>query len=120
MHEMAIADAVVGIAALRAHGARVSKIELRVGQMRQVVPPALHFAFGLASAGGPVEGAELELDVVEAAGICRTCGKETPLPGLPLVCRHCGGLDIDVVSGQELVVDAIEQDGRESLPGRPV
>jgi Zn finger protein HypA/HybF involved in hydrogenase expression len=38
MHELAIAESVLEIACRHAAGRRVTKIELRVGHLRQVVP----------------------------------------------------------------------------------
>jgi hydrogenase nickel incorporation protein HypA/HybF len=108
VHELSIAEAVVRIATDHADGARVAKVELRVGQLRQVVPSALAFAFELVALGTPAEGGELELEDVPAAGVCRACGAQTPLPGFPLACRHCGGLEVDVTRGEELVVESLE------------
>src|SRR5215210_5845473 len=108
MHELAIADSVVRIACAHAAGRKVARVELRVGHLRQVVPSALEFAFGLVAEGTEVEGAELEMEVVPAAGRCRACGADTPLPGFPLLCTACGSLDVDVLQGEELLVDSLE------------
>jgi hydrogenase nickel incorporation protein HypA/HybF len=108
MHELSIADSVVGIVERNARGRRVSAVELRVGHLRQVVPSALEFAFQLVSEGTVAEGAELRMEEVPAAGDCRGCGSETPLPEFPLTCRHCGGFDVEVTRGEELSVDSLE------------
>jgi hydrogenase nickel incorporation protein HypA/HybF len=108
MHELSIADAVVAIASRHAGGRRVARVELKVGHLRQVVPDALEFAFGLVADGTPVAGAELVIEVVPAAGACRACGIESELPGFPLLCAGCGSADLEVVRGEELLVDAIE------------
>jgi hydrogenase nickel incorporation protein HypA/HybF len=108
MHELSIAEAVVGIAERHARGRKVTKVELRCGHLRQVVPSALSFSFELVAAGTLVEGAELELEVIPAAGVCRTCGGETPLPELPLACRLCGSPEVEVTQGEELLVDSLE------------
>jgi hydrogenase nickel incorporation protein HypA/HybF len=108
MHELAIADSVVRIACAHAGGRRVAKVELKVGHLRQVVPSALEFSFGLVAEGTEVEGAELVLETVPAAGRCRACGADTPLPGFPLCCQTCGGFDVDVLHGEELLVDSLE------------
>ena len=108
MHELAIADSVVRIASAHAAGRKVVAVELKVGHLRQVVPPALEFAFGLVAEGTELEGAELRMEVVPAAGRCRECGADTPLPEMPLRCARCGGFDVDVLQGEELLVDSLE------------
>jgi hydrogenase nickel incorporation protein HypA/HybF len=110
MHELAIADSVVAIACRHAAGRPVARVELRVGHLRQVVPSALEFAFELVAQGTPVEGAELVLEEVPAAGRCRRCGTESELDGFPLCCTACGSLELELVRGEELLVDALELD----------
>jgi hydrogenase nickel incorporation protein HypA/HybF len=108
MHELSIAESVVRIAERHAAGRRVSKVQLRVGHLRQVVPPALEFAFVLVARGTVVEGAELEMDQVPAAGRCEGCGVESTFTAFPFACEACGGLDIEVTQGEELLVEALE------------
>ena len=108
MHELSIASAIVAIAEHHARGRRVAKVEVRVGHLRQVVPSALEFAFGLVTEGTALDGAELALEVVPAVGRCRGCGAETVFDGFPLTCARCGGLDLQLLAGEELLVDALE------------
>ena len=107
MHELSIADAVLQIALNHADGRRIEAIELKLGHLRQVVPEALAFAFTLVSEGTPAEGAELLLEEVPAAGVCRDCGQESEFEGFPLACQGCGSLAVEVVRGEELLVDAL-------------
>jgi hydrogenase nickel incorporation protein HypA/HybF len=108
VHELAIAESVVRIACAHAGGRRVTKVELKVGHLRQVVPSALEFGFGLVAAGTEAEGAELAMDIVPAAGRCRACGADSPLPEFPFTCAGCGGFDVEVLQGEELLVDSLE------------
>jgi hydrogenase nickel incorporation protein HypA/HybF len=108
MHELSIAESVVEIADRHARGRSVAKVELKVGHLRQVVPSALEFAFELVSEGTAVEGAEVEMHEVPAAGTCRTCGSHTALPVFPLSCEHCGGFEVEVTQGEELSVEWLE------------
>jgi hydrogenase nickel incorporation protein HypA/HybF len=108
MHELAIAEALVDIAVRHAAGRPVTRVEVRVGHLRQVVPSALAFAFELVARGTTVEGAELVLEPVAAAGRCRACGAEGELPALPLTCGACGGWDLELLAGEELTVEALE------------
>jgi len=108
MHELAIAQAIVDIAVGHARGRPVARVEVRVGHLRQVVPDALAFSFELVAQGTVAQAAELVLEEVPPAGRCRTCGAQGPLDALPLRCAACGGWDVDVTAGEELLVDAIE------------
>jgi hydrogenase nickel incorporation protein HypA/HybF len=107
MHELSIADAIVRIACTHAGERQIETVEIKVGHLRQVVPDSLAFAFTLVAEGTVAEGAELVMDVVPAAGVCRACGVESELPGFPLACARCGGLDIELVRGEELLVDTL-------------
>lgn len=115
MHELAIAQGVLAITERHAAGRRVTKVELKVGHLRQVVPSALSFAFELSAVGTAAEGAVLELEEVPAAGWCRTCEARTDLPELPLLCRVCGSSEVEVTQGEELLVDSLELDEQDEL-----
>jgi hydrogenase nickel incorporation protein HypA/HybF len=108
MHELSIADSVVAIVRTHAAGRRVQRVELRVGHLRQVVPSALEFAFELVAQGTCAEGAELVIEEVPAVGRCRGCGTRSELRDFPLACAHCGSWDVQVLEGEELLVDALE------------
>jgi hydrogenase nickel incorporation protein HypA/HybF len=108
MHELSIADAVVQIVERHAAGRRVTKVELRVGHLRQVVAPALEFAFELVARDTVVEGAELALTEVPAAVACLNCGHEGVHVQFPAVCERCGSLDVEIRGGDELLVEALE------------
>lgn len=108
MHELSIAEAIVDVAKRHAAGRRVARVEVKVGHLRQVVPDSLHFAFGLVAQGTALDGAELVITHVPAAGRCRECETESVMEGFPLCCARCGSLDMEVIAGEELQVDALE------------
>ncbi len=108
MHELSIAQAVAEVATRHADGRRVSKVEMRVGHLRQVVPDSLVFAFGLVTQGTLLDGAELAIEHVPASGRCRQCGAESVMEDFPLCCARCGGCDVEVLAGEELSVDVLE------------
>jgi hydrogenase nickel incorporation protein HypA/HybF len=58
--------------------------------------------------GTVAEGAELAIEDVPAAGRCRACGSESVLTDFPLQCARCDGLDLEVIAGEELLVDSLE------------
>ena len=114
MHELSIAQAVVAIVSRHAGGRTVHKVELRVGHLRQVVPDALEFAWQLLTEGTAMEGAELVIEAVPISGRCRDCQAETTMNDFPLRCGRCGGLDVELVTGEELLVDALELEENEA------
>ena len=107
MHELSIADALLEIALRHADGRRVEGVEVKVGHLRQVVPDALAFAWTLVTEGTDAEGAGLVIEEVPAAGVCRGCGTESEWDAFPLACTACGSLDVELVRGGELLVDAL-------------
>jgi len=118
MHELSLAESIVDIAVRHARGRRVTRVEVAVGHLRQVVPAALEFAFELVAQGTAVEGAELVLDEVPGAGLCGTCGVESRLDSFPLLCRSCGSSDLEIVAGEELLVESLDVEEEEVAHGR--
>lgn len=113
MHELSIADGVAQVALRHAAGRRVARVELRVGHLRQVVPSALEFAWQLVTDGTPLERAELAIEEVPARGRCRACLTVTTMRAFPLQCGRCGAIDLEVIAGEELLVDALELEEEE-------
>jgi hydrogenase nickel incorporation protein HypA/HybF len=108
MHELAIAESIVAIATRHAGDGRVTEVHVQVGRLRQVVPAALEFAFELCTQGTAAEGAALVLEDIPVAGVCRGCGAGSEPEGFPLACPACGSFDLEIVRGEELVVDSLE------------
>jgi hydrogenase nickel incorporation protein HypA/HybF len=113
LHELAIAESVVEIARRHAAGRQVTKVYLKVGHLRQVVPSALAFSFELVAQGTPVEGAELEMEEIPVTGRCRECGAESQLTEFPLQCVACGAFDLEILQCDELYGESLELEERE-------
>jgi hydrogenase nickel incorporation protein HypA/HybF len=109
MHELSISSAIVDTAVKHAEGRRVTLVSLTVGALRQVVPHSLEFYFDIVARGTLCEGARLEQTLVPASARCDGCGHGWELDPLPVFrCPRCGGAAAEVVSGNELEVEAIE------------
>lgn len=108
MHELSIAESIVRIAGEQAAGRRVTKVSMRVGHLRQVVPSALSFSFDLVAEGTPVEGAELVMQEIPVRGNCRNCAEECHPESFPLQCQACGNFDLEILAGEELLVESLE------------
>jgi hydrogenase nickel incorporation protein HypA/HybF len=108
MHELSIAQSIVALASRHAAGRTVTAVEVKIGHLRQVVPGALEFAFELSTNDTCLEGAVLRIEDVPAAGRCRACRTESVFEHFPLACSACGGLDVEITAGEELLVDSLE------------
>ena len=111
MHELSIAQNIVDILndQMRVH--RLSKIEsvsLRVGVLRSVVVESLSFSFDVLTSGSLLEGARLEIEEVPLRGRCMDCGQEFTLEAWLDDCPLCGGARMEITSGKELDIIAIE------------
>ncbi len=108
MHEFSIASAVVDTAVRHAAGRRVTAVTVRTGSLRQVVPDALEFAFGIVTRETVCEGARLEQQQVPARLHCRACDHEFGIDLPVFRCAACACSDVEVLTGQELEVESIE------------
>jgi hydrogenase nickel incorporation protein HypA/HybF len=108
MHELSIASAVVATAERHAAGRRVTAVTLRVGRLRQVVGPSLHFYLGIVARGTVCEGASFEQIDVPARLRCGPCAVEWEVEAPAFRCPACGAGDVAVVCGDELEVESLE------------
>jgi hydrogenase nickel incorporation protein HypA/HybF len=107
MHELAITESIVSGVRERLGEVRVTRVILDIGKLSAVVPGAIEFCFELCAQGTPLEGAALEIHEQPAAGSCRTCGAQLELEG-PIPACPCGSVDIQISSGEQIRVRAVE------------
>jgi len=108
MHELSLATAIVRTAAKHADGQPVTRVTVRIGHLRQVVPDALAFSWEVVAAQSGMPDAELVIEEVPAVVECLACGDRTTLDLPVLACGSCGGFDVTLRSGEELLVVSME------------
>jgi len=108
MHELSLAGAVIDTAERHAGGRRVVHIQLRLGELRQVVPESLAFYFEHVARGTLCEGAVLEYETVAAAIGCGECSAGWTLDDAGFRCPRCGTGNVAVEQGNEFEVESIE------------
>jgi hydrogenase nickel incorporation protein HypA/HybF len=108
VHELSIGSAVVATAVRHADGRPVTRVRVRVGALRQVVPDSLRFAFEVVSRETLCEGAALELELIAARLRCAGCETEWATDVAAFRCPSCAGADVAVVAGDELEVESID------------
>jgi hydrogenase nickel incorporation protein HypA/HybF len=112
MHEMGIASEILRIVqeSIPADmaGARVSRINLKVGRMSAVVPESLRFCFTVAADKTQAAGAELAIDEIAVLVRCEDCAHQWSVDVPHFVCPACGGGRVEMLSGRELDIVSIE------------
>jgi hydrogenase nickel incorporation protein HypA/HybF len=113
MHEIGVCEGLVDAVEKRAGGRPVACVRFRAGALHRIDSAALVQAFELISAGTVAEGAELELVTVPVTARCRSCEAVTTAEddmsgSMVLDCGMCGAISLDLVSGDELVLESIQ------------
>jgi hydrogenase nickel incorporation protein HypA/HybF len=108
MHELSICNAIASTAARHAEGRPVTQVTVRIGHLRQIVPDALQFSWGVVSGATGLADAELVIEEVPVVLECRSCTARTTLDLPLLACGSCGGFDVKLLSGEELLVVSID------------
>ena len=112
VHELSIALELIELASTEAQSlgdVRVVTVRVRVGPLAGVVQDALRFSFGLAAEGTPIEGAELEIESEDVVAWCDACATGRRLADvLRRRCPVCGGVTPGLISGDSLLLTALE------------
>lgn len=111
MHEISIAESIVSLAvdAARARTAcAITRVELRIGALQQVVPEALEVAFRAAAAGTPACCARLEWSLEAAVVECPACGMTYTPEDIFWICPACAAPGGCVVRGDDLLLVAVD------------
>lgn len=93
---------------------RVESVSLKVGKMRQFVPDIMKFCYSVATKETPLEGSQLLLEEVPVRIYCRYCNLTLRLDEYDFHCPDCQAVDVQVVSGNELVLESIKLSVKES------
>ncbi len=109
VHELSVCASIADIVTRRAAGRAVSVINVRAGQLRQIVPDTLVYCWGLLCEDTPLAGSRIVVESVPARIRCRSCGNEADVGDLPVfACGGCGGINVEVVAGEEFLVTSLE------------
>ena len=109
MHELSICASIADIATRHAAGRPVSVINVRVGQLRQIVPDTLVYCWGLLCEETSLAGSRIIVETVPARIRCRSCEHTADVGDLPVfACAGCGGIDVEIVAGEEFLITSLE------------
>ena len=110
MHEMSIAESVLGIVedtARRGGLARVNAVRLEIGALAAVETRALRFCFDSVTRGSIAEGAALQIDELPGSAWCFGCSETVAIAARADDCPRCGGARLQVTGGTDMRVKDI-------------
>jgi hydrogenase nickel incorporation protein HypA/HybF len=110
MHELSVTESILEIAlrhGREAGAARVTELFLVVGELSTIVDDSVQFYWDIISEGTPAGGSTLHFRRIPGQLRCRACG-HTYSPRHDLPCPACGGVEIEVIAGEEFFLEAIE------------
>lgn len=108
MHELGLCEAIVGAIEKRAGERPVARVRVRVGRLHHVHPDAFEQSFAMAAAGSVAHEAAADLVLLPITNRCESCGTTFESDELALACPDCGGIEVVVTGGDELVLESIE------------
>ncbi len=107
MHELAITRNIVAIVSEAAGGRRVRQVTLEVGRLSGISPDAISFCFDAVAKGTVLDGAQLEVRLIDGRARCNDCGAEFVTETIVARCP-CGSQRSVRLAGEELTVKTME------------
>jgi len=116
MHELSVMSNILDIVvehAKRNNATRVTKINLTVGELSDLVPEWMQNYFDFVSKDTIADKAVLVIERRPAVLRCRDCAFEFALDreAFDFSCQKCRSANVEIVSGREFTVNSIEIDG---------
>ncbi len=108
MHELSLTQTIIDTVTQAANGAPVQRVVLEIGELTAVLPESIRFCFEACTPGTLLAGAVLDIVTVAGRGRCRQCGHEMAMDMPYGVCEACDGLAIDIIAGQDLIIQSME------------
>jgi hydrogenase nickel incorporation protein HypA/HybF len=111
MHELGIARSIVETVldeAGKAHAGKVVKVTLNIGELAGIMPDSLRFCFELLTRKTMAADAELAIITVPLTARCSRCNRTFTISRNLYRCSECGNPDIELRSGRELQIAAVE------------
>lgn len=111
MHEFSITQDMINVVIEQAEkrGAKkVKRVSLALGELSSVTEESVSFYFEALSKGTIAEGAELVFRTIPAAYRCHQCQEQFSGEEDRLTCPRCGGSQVSLVGGNDVLVESIE------------
>ncbi len=86
---------------------RISRLNLVIGKMHQLVPEMLEFSFKTCTKGSLAENCKLVIEWRPILVTCRDCGHRPEITDGIFICPECGSFRLNTESGKELYIKSL-------------
>ncbi len=110
MHELSIATNIIEIAeefAIKNNNAKISKIEIEVGELSGIVIASLEFALALAVKDTVLEHSQRLIIPILGQATCNVCHTQFPNSDWYTPCPKCFSMGFEITGGKELRIKSI-------------
>ena len=110
MHEASLVSALLRQVdeLVREHAAAgATQVNVVVGEFSGVEPDLLRLAFERQAPGTLAAGARLCIKSARLVGVCDQCLCEFPIEHFHFQCHRCGGGNVEVTGGEQLMLESI-------------
>ncbi|MDR1461295.1 MAG: hydrogenase maturation nickel metallochaperone HypA [Campylobacteraceae bacterium] len=113
MHELSVVNSLIELCEKNAktNGAeKVVKVEVKIGKLSGIEPHFLKLTFDTFKEKTVCEDSELIVNIQDVIIKCRSCNSESKLTNNEFICGHCGGNDVEVTDGEEMLLMRLEME----------
>lgn len=91
---------------------KVNYVTLEIGEVSTVIPSYLTdcWNWAVGKEDGPINGAKLNVERIDAVTFCESCGKQYPTVEFGKTCPHCGSDKTYLITGNEVNIKEIAVD----------
>jgi hydrogenase nickel incorporation protein HypA/HybF len=111
MHELAVTQSILEISlrhAEQANAARITDINITVGQFSSIVDDSVQFYWDIVADGTIAQRAVLHFNRIPGEMTCRTCGHTFHPDDETFACPSCSSVLVKITRGEEFQVESID------------
>ncbi len=113
LHELPIMENILELAleyGEQAEAEKITKINIVAGAFTEIVPRYAQIYFDMIAQNTKAAEAQIHISRLPAIIKCKICGTETEISvqNLLKTCSNCQSKQIELISGQQLMIDSIE------------
>ncbi len=111
MHELAVTEQILTIAAKHAEDANAKKITdiyLVIGNLSSIVDDSVQFYWDIISQDTICAGSKIHFKRIQAKFLCLDCQNEYSIQQEMIPCPKCGSTNTKITAGEEFFLESIE------------